>query len=163
MCAVIIAVILVGCGKNNEGSTQQNYDNWVAHIEYNGDIYDIEYNSEYRKLIAFKNNEEVGEVDGIYTNNKIRLPETEDSISLDDLQKIADYIYEADLETGSKYLNYLKSSGYEQVMLAETYNYIETYLKDKEDNIKRVILTEKYLISIDSDKIPELNISDYTS
>jgi hypothetical protein len=157
-----VLIVLSGCGSKTDTDDEISYDNWLVHIEYDGDSYDIAYLYDEDIVMEYKNNDEVGEVTVSYYAHRMTLPETEEVNDLSSAGIISDNVWEADEETGAAYLNYLETQGYEVKFRAETYKFVEVYMFNSEKSAyKRVIITDSYLVSTDADEIPELNIKNY--
>lgn len=154
--------ILTLCSCNKSGGINEESDELiVAEIDYEGNNYKIKSSNSYG-LELYKNNEFAqGGIPGTYKNVMISEPNSKESVNIEELDTITQGVADVDLGTGYKYINYLRDNGYNIEFKARTYKFLEYYLKNDEQYLKRVIITPDYTVISDVDKIPELNIRNY--
>ena len=156
---IISIITLYGCNKQGDNSKNQ-YDGVVAEIDYDGDNYILKTSNSYG-LEVYKNDELVQRgIPGAYKYEILSEPSTKISIDITGSKQITKDVFETDLETGYKYINYLLDDGYNIDFKAKTYKFLEYYLSN-DATLKRVIITNEYTIISEVDEIPELNIRNY--
>lgn len=158
VASMLCLCVLAGCNKDSPGNTE-NLD-YVVKIEYQGDEHIVTLNSN-NTLDYIVNGENIKSITGDYsTKNVIKLPETTKENDLSSQGVITQGVYEANLNIAAEYVNYLLNNKYEIIYKAETSKFIELYLDDS-STLKRVIITEDYIVNSDVSEVPEIVIEDY--
>lgn len=156
--SMLCLCVLAGCNRGSPGGTEDS--DYIVRIEYQEDEHIVSLNSDDTFNYTI-NGESVKSISGDYTiKNVIKLPETTKENDLSSQGVITSGVYEANLNIAAEYINYLINNGYDIIYKAETSKFIELYL-DNKSTLKRVIITENYIVESDVSEIPEIVIENY--
>jgi hypothetical protein len=152
---------LVGC-KSEDTKTENIRDGTIVYIKYNEDVHEV-YQDSSGNLKYKLNGEDVKDIDIEYlTSGIMSLSDTTDTTDSSSFTTLTTGVYESNILQTTKYLNFLKSNGYEVVYEAYTSKFIEIYLGNESSNLyRRLIITSDYFTESNVADIPNVTIEDY--
>lgn len=168
---VLITLVLIlglsGCGSGKvEEKDMIGYE--IVNIKNGSDTWSVRWYNDDKdmtsKLAIYYNNKlkETRDNTDYLSNEAITLPKNNDINDLEGAGLITHSTYKASLDESVAYINYLENNGYTKIFEARTYKFVEIYMKNEStNNIKRLIITENYLVNYDVDEVKFNGINDY--
>lgn len=165
----IVLLLVTGCSNQSDANKDSinNYDAFIlAKVKQGDNSWELYKSNTDNSFIVVKN----GEITSKYYEDVfalraklLELPEGDDieAYNITVKKKYTSFTWESTLKESAKYVKYLYESGYELLMQANTPDYIEIYMKSADSGVKRIIITEDYLVAADVDNYTDELINKY--
>ena len=156
-------IVLAGCSRGELSKYQYIT---AGKVEYNGETTEINKCIDENTVLISRKGKIVEKVTNkeykITNNGYLELAETDESTDITQNEQVINQVYSSTILNSTKYVNYLKESGYSIEFKANTEEFIEIYMKkDTENTYKRLIITEDNIAVATLKTILYSDIKDY--